>query len=318
MSSDQGPKVGQMLKWGLLAALIVCGSGCGVVLMVAGSVVSISGADFEDQCEAALGRPSGRANSTGGGVPPGGSSPTGLSVIPPTNPYAELTIAADDKIVSDRHRACVSAMRSAPRQLPPLQKANAGAAAACAARLAVGDSPLALVRLRVVEGAGTVDGPTAGAFGPAAAVRYVVYQASVASATGRCVEPASTRTGHEDPVPEHTDSSFRRVDSDVVRPGPCGQAWTVDRSGNPVPRVVLLPPTVAEQGVCGQRVDAAAISAGDLVFWGHRNNAPTRVGIAVDRTQLVTGDPTTGTFVLQQITSGGDVRVKRVLAGAGW
>ncbi|MBF6132072.1 hypothetical protein IU501_03540 [Nocardia otitidiscaviarum] len=118
-----------------------------------------------------------------------------------------------------------------------------------------------------------------GASGPADLSRSVVYSAALAATTtGTCVLVAA-------PTP------------------------TADRHGC----APVLPTTIAGQGVCGQRVDPSAASAGDLVFWEYRDNAPTRVGVVVGDGQIVTGDPSAGGFVRQGLPRADDVRVKRVL-----
>uniref|UniRef100_UPI00313C6648 NlpC/P60 family protein n=1 Tax=Nocardia wallacei TaxID=480035 RepID=UPI00313C6648 len=87
-------------------------------------------------------------------------------------------------------------------------------------------------------------------------------------------------------------------------------------NANVFPTVVVLPVSVAGQAACGQRVAVSAMSAGDLVFWDFRDNAPTRVGVAVGGAQLVTVEPGTGQAVQQFVPANADVRVKRVLRGA--
>ncbi|MFC3963091.1 hypothetical protein [Nocardia jiangsuensis] len=126
---------------------------------------------------------------------------------------------------------------------------------------------------------------------PATFTRAVIYGASLAAAGGRCAEPAV--------VP--------------ADPGAGGAAC-----GRPVAgaAAVLLPESTAAQGGCGQRVHRTAVSAGDLVFWDFRGNAPARAGIAVGSGQVVTVEPGTGRVVWQALPTGGDVRVKRVLGGA--
>ncbi len=123
-------------------------------------------------------------------------------------------------------------------------------------------------------------------FDQASLVRHVVYHAS----TGRCDEP-----------PPATDSSPDSLTPIVGLP----------RSPTcPDSRVAMvMPDTVAAQGFCGQRVDFTAVTDGDLVFWG----SPTRVGVAVGSTELVTADGTTGLVERQQIPEDDDVLVKRVL-----
>ncbi|WP_306360009.1 hypothetical protein [Nocardia sp. CC227C] len=120
-----------------------------------------------------------------------------------------------------------------------------------------------------------------GVSGAADLPRSVVYSAELSATTGTCALVAA-------PTPDPSRSGCAPV----------------------------LPITIAGQGLCGQRVDPSAVSAGDLVFWEYRNNAPTRVGVVVGDGWIVTGDPSAGGFVRQAVPDGDDVRVKRVLGMA--
>lgn len=124
---------------------------------------------------------------------------------------------------------------------------------------------------------------------PAALARDVVYAASGAALTGQCV-PAAAPPG-----------------SDAV-PSGCG-----DPDGPR--RAVLLPETVGRQAYCGQWVARTAVTAGDLIFWDYRENAATRVGIAVSAGEMVTGEPGGGRFFRMPVPDTGDARIKRVLGG---
>ncbi|MEV0359733.1 hypothetical protein AB0H71_27110 [Nocardia sp. NPDC050697] len=119
-------------------------------------------------------------------------------------------------------------------------------------------------------------------------VRSVIYGASLAAAAGRCAEVAA-EAGAGSAV--------------------CGRP----ESGG----AVLLPESIAAQSGCGQRVHRSAVSPGDLVFWDFQGNAPARAGVAVGPGQLVTVEPESGRAVWRELPSGADVRVKRVLSGAG-
>lgn len=119
-----------------------------------------------------------------------------------------------------------------------------------------------------------------------ALVRSVIYGASLAVSSGRCAEVA-VGIGADGAV--------------------CGQP----ESGG----AVVLPDSIAAQSGCGQRVHRSAVSAGDLVFWDFRGNSPARAGVAVGPGQLVTVEPGSGLAVRQELPSGADVRVKRVLSG---
>jgi hypothetical protein len=202
------------------------------------------------------------------------AEPIEVSVPPSENPYASLEPDDGD---SAWERACFGALKDAPYQVPPVRAGNTGVAAECAARLALGQ-----VGRQADQ---------------ALLVKFVVYHAS----TENCeLLP---------PVADAVDADVARNVDDLPPASTCPD----------VGAVLLLPDTVAAQGVCGQRVDLAvsagvtAVSAGDLAFWDHRDNAPTRVGVAVGPTELVTVDQTTGLVVRQPIPVGDDVRVKRVL-----
>ncbi|WP_460698726.1 hypothetical protein [Nocardia thraciensis] len=277
---------------GLMALLAVLGvlAGAGILVVLAvGENTSSAAADFRYQCDSALGPdPSATetATSTTSAGPRTGSARETMapSDIPTTNPYAEMTIAPDETEASAWQRSCLTAMRSAPYQLPALDTVNRGPAVDCARGVA----------LQQLGGRTVTDDATL--------AQYVIAQASEAAVTGRCELSANTTaTGGQD----------------AVTPGRTAVAGTCSRSAvTTVSEVVTLPSTVAGQAMCGQRVDPYATSPGDLVFWNYRSHAPTRVGVAVDASHVITGDPATGQVVEQSIPSGSEVRVKRVLKGA--
>ncbi|WP_195007226.1 hypothetical protein [Nocardia cyriacigeorgica] len=272
-----------------VAAVIAVFGGFLFVVVASFTGISTSSGEqfFNCQCDSAIG-PDPSATQTSSQSPTPGATPCDSegewesSGVPTTNPYAEMTVAPGDTEVSDWHRDCLSAMSSAPLQTPATDKTNSGFAVECARELALART-----------------GEPASAVSSAAAemVREVIYEASVALTTGRCAVAAegggiavpTAQSGHPQPG------------------GSCVQ--TSDTS------VIDLPGTIAGQGLCGQRVKLDAVSAGDLIFWDYRDHAPTRVGIAVDRTRVVTADPATGQFGLMEINSDSDVRVKRVLPG---
>ncbi|MGK8503857.1 hypothetical protein [Nocardia asiatica] len=268
---------------GLFAVVVV------MVLIIGGSTSSIA-SELHYQCDSAVG-PDPSQTLTPSRTPAvrpttRSASAAGVTTAPITNPFAELTIAPDDTSASDWQRACATAMKSAPLQQPPLLTVGSGLGAECArelalAQLAAGGAPTRS------EGGGSA----------AEFTRTVIYQASAAQSTGQC---ASTVAAVAQPptanVPGQPSGSARRE---------CGKPDGVS--------VVVLPNTVAAQGACGQRVDPSAVSAGDLVFWNYRSNAPTQVGVAVSGTRLVTIDAATGGCVELVIPSTNDVRVKRVL-----
>lgn len=128
-----------------------------------------------------------------------------------------------------------------------------------------------------------------GAGDAAALVRDVVFAASTAAFSGQCA-PGTAPAGSD------------------TAPGGCG-----DPRGPR--RTIVLPETVGRQGLCGRRVVASAVTAGDVIFWDYRDHAATRVGIAVSAEEMVTSNPGTGSFFRVAIPDSGGVRVKRVLAG---
>ncbi|MBF6189776.1 hypothetical protein U3653_05315 [Nocardia sp. CDC186] len=270
--------------WVVLGGVSVVSLLLMVLVLVIGGATSSVAADLHYQCDSAVG-PDPSVTVTATALPAAprtqGAPVAGVTTAPTTNPYAKLEIEADDTNVSDWQRACVSALKDAPYQNSPLLEGSSGIGAACARQLA-------LARVSAtgdVNGSG--DGQTAAEF-----TRSVIYQASVARSTGRCEATSGTAAQ----AGGRSSGSERRA---------CGQ---LDGAG-----VVELPNTIAAQGACGQRVDPSAVSAGDLVFWSYRSNAPTRVGVAVSDSRLVTTDASTGGFVELVIPSTTDVRVKRVL-----
>ncbi|MEV0032789.1 hypothetical protein [Nocardia sp. NPDC050793] len=276
-----------------LPAMVVVLLGSVVVVVVAAmcGVNSAVLSDLRYQCDSAIGPESKTAVSPrsvlsqGDGDGGGGhfERPSGL---PMTNPYAEQTIPQSGPYVSSWLRDCLTAMRFAPYQAPALQTPAVGIGVACARRIA-----LQLVGQVLTADAGG-DLP-----GDRALPRYLAYHASVAEVSGRCDVPddpddAWAMTGVPDPIRE-----------------PCANPL----SQGTAPTVVVLPDTIAAQGMCGQRVEYTATSAGDLVFWDYRDNAPTQVGVAVESTSMVTMDSATNRVVQLPLPWGTDVRVKRVL-----
>ncbi|MGY5310802.1 hypothetical protein [Nocardia gipuzkoensis] len=274
---------------GLVFAFVV------VVVLVVGGATSAIASDLHYQCDSAVGpdpsltvtpsRTSAEVRPTTRRAPA-----AGVTTAPTTNPFAELTIAPDDTSASAWHRACASALKDAPYQGPPLLTGSSGIGPACARQLALAQAGAAPTGAQ---------GSAADRVGAAEFTSAIIYLASAAQSTGRCELTASA-------VAPPPTADVARQPGGSARPA-CGQ---LDSSGT---TVVVLPKTIAAQEACGQRVDLSAVSAGDLVFWNHRNNAPTEVGIAVSGTQLVTADPVSGGFVARVIPSTNDVRVKRVL-----
>ncbi|RMI32962.1 hypothetical protein [Nocardia stercoris] len=297
---------------GLIGSL---GTVLAVVVLAFGSWTSSVSSDLHYQCESAVGPEAGvtvtsepesiTAPMTFGapgvpGVPGVAAAPQPTAETPTTNPFADLTLGPQDTGVSDWQRACLQAMRTAPYQQPPLRSAAAGAIGECARQLA-------LAQVGRPAAPGTVAGD------PAVLPRTVVYQASGSAVTGQClVQAASVPSGGM--LPDG-------VLPGVAVPDPAlnsaAQAGGSECPGTATNSVLVLPNTVAAQSLCGQRVDPAAMSPGDLVFWDYRGYVPTRAGVAVDAIELVGTDPDTGTTAVWRLPTGPDVRIKRVLAGAG-
>ncbi|MFE7746298.1 hypothetical protein [Nocardia sp. NPDC057455] len=277
--------------WLMLGAVGVVSVVLVAVVLIIGGATSAIASDLHYQCDSAVGPdPSVTVTPTRAATAARPTAPrttaAGVTTAPTTNPYAELTIAPDDTSASDWLRSCSTAMKFAPRQDPPLLTGNSGIGAECA-RL------LALARL---TGSGARNG-SGGHEDAADFTRSVIYQASAAQTTGRCATTEGT-------VAQPSAAEGAGQSSGSARRA-CGELGDAS--------VVVLPSTLAAQGACGHRVDPAAVSAGDLVFWNFRNNAPTQVGIAVSDTRLVTTGATTGGLVELPIPSANDVRVKRVL-----
>ncbi|MGY4098668.1 hypothetical protein ACW2Q0_03760 [Nocardia sp. R16R-3T] len=296
--------------WVLLAVVGGCGSMLAVVVLSVGGVTSPAAADLNYQCDSAVGPdpastatlvPSTTAAASAGSRT-GGADSARSPAVPTTNPYAELTIAPDDTDASEWQRACVSALKSAPYQAPPLQTANTGFVAECAQKLALA---------QLGPPSGTTGDSSGGVVADLAEMgRSVIYQASAASATGRCDLPNGAAAINGAPASSQTGDAGQ---TSATTRKPCGQLSAA--TGNVVSGLVVLPNNIAGQASCGQRVDPSAVSAGDLVFWNYRNNAPMRSGIAVGATQIVTVDPASGRTVQETMPTGRDVRVKRVLGG---
>ncbi|WP_280258076.1 hypothetical protein [Nocardia abscessus] len=281
--------------WMLLAVTTGLFAVVVVLVLIVGGATSTIASDLHYQCDSAVGPDPSQTMTPGRTTaavrPTARSAPAaGVTTAPTTNPFAELTIAPDDTSASAWHRACASVLKDAPYQSPPLLTGSSGFGPACARQLALAQAGAAPTGAQ---------GSAADRVGAAEFTSAIIYLASAAQSTGRCELTASAV------VPPPTADVARQPSGSARRA--CGQA---DSSGT---GVVVLPKTIAAQGACGQRVDPSAISAGDLVFWNHRNNAPTEVGIAVSGTELVTADPVSGGFVERVIPSTNDVRVKRVL-----
>jgi hypothetical protein len=286
--------------WAWLLVAVVSGLGTVLVILVlvVGGTTSAISADLHYQCDSAVGPDPSQTETTAPRTTAvaGSGAAAATSAAPTVNPFAELTVAPDDTTASDWQRACASAIRTAPYQLPPLQTTMSGLLGDCARELAINHA--------LKASAGSADGAPSGPSSAAGLTRDVIYQASAAAVTGHC-DPAVL-------PPDDTAPATVAPTASGTSPQPgsaCGQSSSIGKA------VIVLPKTVAAQGACGQRVDPAAVSAGDLVFWDYRGNAPSRTGIALGATQVMTYDSYSGRFVEQSMPTGRDVRIKRVLGG---
>ncbi|MGV9411243.1 hypothetical protein ACWDOP_15105 [Nocardia sp. NPDC003693] len=259
-----------------------------VVVLAFGGMNSEVSADLRYQCDSAVGPdPSGSPVTAHRAT---ASARTAVVTAPPSvNPYARLTTPSIASELSGWERACVAAMASAPYQLPPLSTPNTGVAADCARKIAV----------NLAAQSATITGSRPIDQGALAAV--VIPRASAAALGAGCTPLPGADSGDIAALlDENLDSAGRAT------PG-CGSATSTGP--------LRLPNTAAAQSICGQRVDPAAVSPGDLVFWDYRGYSPARAGVAVGAGQLVTCDPSTGYVVLSDLPGRADVRVKRVLGG---
>ncbi|WP_157573993.1 hypothetical protein [Nocardia jejuensis] len=276
----------------IIAALLALMSAS--ILLVVGQEAAVA-SDFEYQCDVAIPTPSPKGN----GIET--RSRTAPAVPPPTaNPYSQLTFAPRDTSVSDRQRACATAMQTAAYQIgPPLTEPATGTAGRCAGEI--------LTALVNQSSGRTIDETTTTtrlvSTEPAAVTAGVIYRASIAAQTGVCGTPVI-------PMPEalhgmHFTSNSGRC--------PLANSRTITE----------LPDKILAQSLCGQLVAAGAESPGDLVFWDYQKNAPTRMGMVIvaahsDSKPVIVAswDPNSGRFVQLALPSRWDVRVKRVLSSA--
>lgn len=175
--SEDGKRFARTATLFACVVLVCCGGG-GLVLALIPLVSALDRGEelFHWQCDIALGSTTGTASPT---TAPPTTASVSPSPMPTENPFASVTFAADDPYATARDRTCASAMRLAPLQGEPLPQVNTGAAAACAADLA----------LRYPETGGTKE--------TAVYVRDVVYGASMATVTGRCAVVRAPRAVHE-------------------------------------------------------------------------------------------------------------------------
>ncbi len=276
-----------MPVWGWVA-LIVLGLVIAVVMLATLALddsSSQASQDWHYQCDSAVGPDPSDTETAVPTEEEGTAESTAASPTPTVNPYAGLTFSPSDN-PSAWDLACAGALPSAPYQQPPLQTAATGFGSDCARQVA-----LAYVGSMLPEGI-------------VALIQDVIYRGAVATSTGRCSVPATSGA--------NSGTAGDGVAATAVinaAPGSCSQFSLA-------PEYVLLPSTIAAQGLCGQRVAMSAVSGGDLVFWGYSDNAPTRAGVAVGPGQIATVDPGTGRIVEESMPTASDVRIKRVLEGA--
>lgn len=278
---------GGLPRWALVAVLITIAmiGGCTVLLIVAGAALFSPAADLDDQCRqripdpSATTRPGTRTTTT--------TATTTMTTTATTNPYAQTRIVGD----SAWERACLAAMRDGPRQGAPITVTNQSAAAQCAQRLATALTELPPQPRH--EESGERETETIDA---AELVRYITFHAARVADGERC---GPSDDGPTQPTPAAL--------TPVSGKGSCSEY----RASEPL----LLPDTVSEQAWCGQRVEPAAVSPGDLVFWDYRDYTATEAGVAISTDEIVTADTESGRYTRRTIPTGVDVRVFRILPG---
>ncbi|MFB8281082.1 hypothetical protein [Nocardia colli] len=249
--------------------------------------------DLRDQCRNAIGPDPSETVTTVPGTSSAQISARPLprvqrsATAPATNPFASLTGPTTGYLGE-----CLSAERVADYRGPLLRDANAGPAVDCAGSLA-----------RVAADRSATTRSADVSFDAAGLIRFVIYHASLATGATGCQIPAMT-TADVLAVPP-SGSAGRRGCARPAEP-------TGSRSAP-----VVLPERIADQALCGQPVDRAAISAGDLVFWDFRANLPQRAGVAIDATTVVAVDPTTGGVARVVLEPAIDIGAKRVLEAGG-
>lgn len=336
-----------------VTASVVLGTLMLIVVVGFGASMSQAGENLWSQCDRLLpdaaalqAEPRSMAQARSGGP----------VSVPMVNPWAGLPL---DEARTDRERACVLRERHALFQVPPIRRPNAGLAAGCAAQLAreeVGRpaaDPSEMVRS--VTYYASLE-PRTGRCGPGAqrqsdesASDATDSQATVAAENSNAlpqVNPDQTAGGScrpigtpgwdgDGPGPARAADGTRPGDAfrssadlpqaDSPRNNPTIQFRT-DSEGVPV-GPLLLPSALADQGVCGQPVNPAAASEGDLVYWSRtdsRDLSPTRVGIVTSPGLMVTADPTTGMYEEMTFPQTddplhpllGDARIERVVPSA--
>ncbi|GAB2452398.1 NlpC/P60 family protein [Nocardia tengchongensis] len=283
------PGVARLLRRIIAGAFVLLATTFAVIILAVGGASATSG-KFHCQCETAVGPdPEASAHAAGSSTCSSSTPPT--EAVPTTNPYASVTFAPDDTHVSDWYRACSTAMRSAPFQQPPLTIRYQGLASECARQAALTQASGPANSKRQ-----TLD--------PAALTAAVIHSASTDSLTGTCQQ---TTTGAGPRGTSAADGAVAQDDSTMTASPRCQ---------DPVARAVIdLPDTLAAQSLCGQQVDPSAVSPGDLVFWGYRGYAPTRVGVSIGSARIVSCDPVSGQVTEASLPTGDDVRIKRVLGG---
>lgn len=151
----------------LVVLLLTCGLCLFTPLIALGNQVSHGALDYRNQCDSAIGSDPSvtTTTTTTTSAPRPQVSP---SPLPSINPYVSLTLEPNDPNVTDRDRACASALKSAPYQPPgDVEESNTGIAVGCAQELA----------FHYADNA-TGD--------PAVMTRDVIYAASAAALSGRC------------------------------------------------------------------------------------------------------------------------------------
>ncbi|MFI6218517.1 hypothetical protein ACIBCD_41455 [Nocardia brasiliensis] len=264
-----------------------------VALISTTSMLAEGYTDLRQQCANAIGPdPSEPVTTTRAGradaVPTPASRDARTTNLPTANPYASLTIPPTATDVPEWLGECIAAVQVADYRGPISQARNAGPAADCAGWLAL-----------AALGRNATGGGSAAPADAASFARWVTYHASLATGSAGCHYPA-------------TDALESRVVPEAgsaVRRGCVSPAGLDGRR----PTAVVLPERIADQALCGQPVDRAAISPGDLVFWEFQRYTPRRVGVAVDTATVIAVDPVSGGLAQVLLTPQTAIGVKRVL-----
>ncbi|WP_067721526.1 hypothetical protein [Nocardia yamanashiensis] len=147
---------------------------------------------------------------------------------------------------------------------------------------------------------------------PAAVIAAIFRRAALTRAAG-CPAPSTRET--IDIVSATAGPSTPAISATAGRGPSTDTSATNCQTGSAA--TTSLPETLVAQSMCGQRVNPAAISIADLVYWEYLEQAPRRVGIAMGEGMMLTDDPATARLTLTALPQDSEVRVNRIL-GSDW